>query len=101
MGMQDLSLTLDWAADKAWNPGLDDAGPFRAADPQGFFSRRVDGVTVSAISVVNHSPDFSFLGFYLCRPEWRGQGHGMAIWRHALLHAGARTVGLDGVLQHV
>lgn len=99
MSRSDLSLTLDWAADEGWNPGLCDARPFRAADPQGFFLRRADGVPVSAISVVNHSADFSFLGLYICHPEWRGQGHGMAIWRHALLHAGARTVGLDGVVE--
>ena len=99
MSRSDLSLTLDWAADEGWNPGLCDAQPFHAADPKGFFSRRVDGVPVSAISVVNHSADFSFLGLYICRPEWRGQGHGMAIWRHALLHAGSRTVGLDGVAE--
>jgi hypothetical protein len=57
----------------------------------------IDGDMVAAISVVNQSNSFSFLGLYLCRPEYRGRGIGFALWSHALTHAGGRTVGLDGV----
>jgi hypothetical protein len=32
------------------------------------------------------------------RSDLRGHGHGIAIWRAAVAHAGARTIGLDGVL---
>ena len=63
----------------------------------GFLVRRVAGRPVSAISVVNHSESFAFLGLYLCHPDFRGRGHGLAIWNAGLAHAGARTVGLDGV----
>ncbi|MBN2905897.1 MAG: N-acetyltransferase [Rhodobacteraceae bacterium] len=90
-------MVLDWAADEGWNPGLDDAAAFLAADPQGFFIRRVQGQPVAAISVVNHSDAFAFLGLYIVAPAFRGQGHGMAVWRAGLAHAGARCVGLDGV----
>lgn len=93
----ELSLILDWAAAEGWNPGLGDAAAFHAADPHGFFLAEVAGKPVAAISVVNHSDDFAFLGLYLCQPEWRGQGIGYALWSHALAHAGSRTVGLDGV----
>ncbi|CAN0596594.1 unnamed protein product, partial [Ectocarpus sp. 12 AP-2014] len=74
-----------------------DAAAFHGADPQGFFVKEIAGQPVAAISVVNHSTDFAFLGLYLCRPEYRGQGFGMEIWRAGLAHAGARCVGLDGV----
>ncbi|SNX71359.1 predicted N-acetyltransferase YhbS [Cereibacter ovatus] len=93
----DLERVLDWAAAEGWNPGLDDARPFLAADPQGFFLAERDGRPVAAISVVNHDATTAFLGLYLCLPEWRGRGIGYALWSHALAHAGARTVGLDGV----
>ena len=93
----EIGTVLDWAAAEGWNPGLDDAAAFFAADPEGFFVTERDGAPVAAISVVNHAPDMAFLGLYLCRPEWRGQGIGFALWQHALAHAGARTVGLDGV----
>lgn len=97
MSLADLDMVLDWAAAEGWNPGLDDARAFHAADDRGFFLARVDGAPVAAISVVNHDADNAFLGLYLCRPEWRGQGIGMATWTRALEHADARSVGLDGV----
>lgn len=94
----ELDLILGWARAEGWNPGLDDAEAFYAADPEGFFVA-VDEAdrAVAAISVVNHSADFAFLGLYIVAPEHRGKGIGYALWQHALEHAGARTVGLDGV----
>ncbi|RBO52859.1 N-acetyltransferase [Rhodovulum sp. BSW8] len=97
MTAEELPAVLDWAADEGWNPGLDDAVSFHAADPEGFFVAEAEGRIVAAISVVNHTDDVAFLGLYLCRPDWRGRGIGYALWTHALDHAGARTVGLDGV----
>ena len=69
MTLADLETVLEWAADEGWNPGVEDAEAFLAADPEGFFVTEDDGVPVAAISVVNHSPDFAFLGLYLCRPS--------------------------------
>ena len=97
MTSADLETVLDWAAAEGWNPGLDDAAPFRAADPEGFFVAARDGAPVAAISVVNHDAANAFLGLYICRPEWRGQGIGLDLWQLALRHAGQRAVGLDGV----
>lgn len=90
-------MVLDWAADEGWNPGLDDAAAFHAADPEGFFLALEEDVPVAAISIVNHSDDFAFLGLYLVRPDWRGRGMGLGLWQAAIPHAGARTIGLDGV----
>lgn len=97
MTAEELATVLDWAAEEGWNPGLDDAAAFYAADPEGFFVAEVAGTLAAAISVVNHSESFAFLGLYICRPAYRGRGVGYALWRHALEHAGSRTVGLDGV----
>lgn len=93
----EVALMLDWAAAEGWNPGIDDAEVFYNADPDGYFVADIDGSPVAAISVVNHSDSFAFLGLYLCRPDYRGQGIGFALWQHALQHAGARVIGLDGV----
>ncbi len=95
--LPEVRLMLDWAAAEGWNPGHDDAAAFHAADPGGFFVAEWQGALAAAISVVNHSDDLAFLGLYLCRPELRGRGIGYALWSHALDHAGARVVGLDGV----
>ncbi|MFF0558183.1 GNAT family N-acetyltransferase [Streptomyces sp. NPDC004266] len=94
---RDWALVRSWAAEEGWNPGLSDIPAFFAQDPGGFFLGRVDGEPVSAISVVDYDDSYAFLGFYLVRPELRGLGYGLATWRAALVHAGGRTVGLDGV----
>jgi len=97
MTLEDLQMVLKWAGAEGWNPGLDDAQAFHATDPKGFMIKEVGGEPVAAISVVNHSPRFAFLGLYLCRPDFRGQGHGIDVWRAGLAHAGTRNIGLDGV----
>jgi len=93
-----VATMLDWAADEGWNPGLHDAAAFHAADPEGFLIGSLDGEPVAAISLVRYDPAFAFLGLYLVRPGWRGLGHGMAMWRAAIAHAGDRIIGLDGVV---
>ena len=67
------------------------------ADAGGYFVATVAGQAVAAISVVNHDPAMAFLGLHLRRPGFRRPGIGHALWQHALVHAGDRTVGLDGV----
>lgn len=94
----EVDTIIGWAAAEGWNPGAGDAACFRAQDPEGFFVGVLDGVPVSAVSVVNYDDSFAFLGLYIVRPEHRGTGLGMATWRAGLAHAGGRTVGLDGVV---
>ncbi|MFR0354729.1 GNAT family N-acetyltransferase [Streptomyces sediminimaris] len=97
-GPDDWPVISGWAANEGWNPGAADGPAFFAQDPEGFFLGRIDGEPVSAISVVNHGPDYAFLGCYLVRPDLRGRGHGRTTWKTGLAHAGSRTVGLDGVV---
>jgi GNAT superfamily N-acetyltransferase len=93
----EIRTLLDWAAAEGWNPGLDDALPFQAADPQGFLGAFVDQQMVAGISAVAYDGHFGFIGLYICHPDWRGQGHGKAVWDAAIAYLGDRTVGLDGV----
>jgi GNAT superfamily N-acetyltransferase len=93
----DLDTALGWARDEGWNPGLDDARAFFAADPSGFFMGFADGVPVACISVVKYGDGFASLGLYIVRPSHRGKGLGKAIWDAATASAGTRTVALDGV----
>ncbi|MGH7006763.1 MAG: GNAT family N-acetyltransferase, partial [Alphaproteobacteria bacterium] len=94
----DLDRMLAWAADEGWNPGFDDGRAFHAADPLGFFMAWRDGERVAAISVVAYEAAFGFLGLYIVRPEFRGRGLGIALWREALARRHAKLIGLDGVV---
>jgi predicted N-acetyltransferase YhbS len=95
----EVETMLDWAAAEGWNPGLDDVDAFVVADREGFLVATVDDTLVACISVVSYGADFGFLGFYICRPEWRGKGYGWAIWQAGIDKLGDRTIGLDGVVE--
>ena len=98
LSVAEVGTALDWAAAEGWNPGLDDAGPFRAADPDGFLGLFEDGRLAATISVVTYGARFAFLGFYIVRPDRRGHGLGIRLWQAGLDHGGSRTIGLDGVV---
>jgi len=98
MSRAELETAVDWAGAEGWNPGLHDATPFQAADPEGFLVGLLDGEPIASISVVRYAGGFGFLGFYIVRPEHRGQGHGFALWQAGMRHLRRRTVGLDGVV---
>ncbi len=97
MSRADIDRAVEWAAAEGWNPGLSDASCFATADPDGFFGGWLGDRMIASISVINYSPGFAFLGFYIVEVPYRGQGYGYRLWRHAMLHAGNRLVGLDGV----
>lgn len=98
MARAELDLGLDWAAQEGWNPGLHDGDSFWAADPGGFLIGLVDGEPVGMISAVRYGTTYGFIGLYIVRPAFRGQGYGIALWKAAMQALQGRLVGLDGVV---
>ncbi len=98
MTRPEVDLAVEWAAAEGWNPGLDDAACFHAADPGGFLVGLLGEKPVAAISVVRYGASFGFLGFYIVRPEYRGRGYGLRIWNAGMARLAGRTIGLDGVV---
>lgn len=94
----DVELALDWAAAEGWNPGLHDAHCFHAADPDGFVIAYLGNEPVGCISVVAYDDSFGFLGLYIVRPEFRGKGYGLKLWKAGMAYLGDRNIGLDGVV---
>lgn len=97
MTRREVDLAVDLAAEEGWNPGLGDGDAFFAADPEGFLIGLLRGEPVGCISVVSYGPTFGFLGFYIVRPPFRGQGYGWKLWQRGMARLGGRAVGLDGV----
>lgn len=98
MSRLEFDLALDWATSEGWNPGLFDAAPFRSVDPDGMLVGLLDNEPVAIISALRYDDAFGFIGFYIVRPDCRGQGYGWKIWEAGMAHLGSRTIGLDGVL---
>ncbi len=99
MSQQELAnYPLTWAETEGWRPGLHDADYFYPTDPSGFFLGVLDGEPIAAISGVKYGNNFGFVGLYLVKPEYRGQGYGFKMWQHAINSLAGRNMGLDGVI---
>ncbi len=98
MTKNDLKLAIAWAGQEGWNPGLHDADPFYAADPNGFFLAEINGEPVGTASAVAYDENFGFLGFYIVKEELRHLGIGMKLCDALLEYMGDRVYGLDGVV---
>ncbi len=102
MTRAEVDELVAWAAGEGWNPGLHDADMFWATDPDAFIAADLDGALIGGGAITSYGGDFGFMGFFIVRPEYRGQGLGNALWharRDRLLNRlrpGA-GIGLDGV----
>ncbi len=105
MQLPDLRLALNWASLKGWNPGINDAEAFYAADKAGFFIGKLNDEPIGCISTVCYDALFAFIGLYIVKSEYRGKGYGTKIWQYAWQQMIARldlnqcTVALDGVIE--
>ncbi|WP_217633656.1 GNAT family N-acetyltransferase [Thiocapsa roseopersicina] len=93
----EVDLAIEWAAREGWNPGLDDAACFRAADPEGFLMAFVDGEPAASLSAVRYGETFGFIGLYIAAPPYRGRGIALRLWQAGMAFLGDRVIGLDGV----
>lgn len=98
MSRDEVELAVEWAAQEGWNPGNHDAACYVKADPDGFLIGLLDEEPIAVISAVRYGESFGFIGFYIVKPEYRGQGYGIQIWNAGLEALAGRDIGLDGVV---
>jgi hypothetical protein len=94
----ELAVAVEWAAREGWNPGLDDADAFFAADAGGFLHAERACEVVGTISAVKYGDDFGFVGFYIVKPGERGHELGWQLAEQAMARLEGRNIGIDGVL---
>ncbi|UXI03912.1 GNAT family N-acetyltransferase [Photobacterium sp. TY1-4] len=98
MAREEVDLAIEWAAQEGWNPGLNDAANYYAADPNGFLIGLLGDEPIATISAIRYDASFGFIGFYIVKPEYRGQGYGIQIWQTALDYLEGCNIALDGVV---
>ena len=104
MTRQEVDHLVDWAAREGWNPGLHDAEAFWATDPDAYIAADLDDELIGGGAITSYAGEFGFMGFFIVRPEFRGQGLGNALWNTRLKKLRARLlpgagIGLDGVFE--
>lgn len=104
----ELDTLVEWAASEGWNPGLDDAEVFWAADSEGFIAADLDLGSgpefVGGGSIVRYGRGYGFMGFFIVRSDLRGRGLGTALWFHRRDLLRSRldedaAIEMDGVFQ--
>ncbi len=80
MSRSEFDILVSWAADEGWNPGRYDADIFWNTDPDGFIAAEMDGELIGGGSIVSYQGNFGFMGFFIIKPEYRGQGLGRKLW---------------------
>jgi GNAT superfamily N-acetyltransferase len=104
MTRAEVDELIGWAAREGWNPGVHDADVFWATDPEAFIGADFGGELIGGGAITSYGGEFGFMGFFIVRPEYRGQGFGDRLW-HARrdrllsrLRPGA-SIGMDGVFE--
>lgn len=91
---EEIDRVFDWAVEEGWNPGLNDPEVFYRLDPEGFFVGELDGQLVGSVSAIAYNRRFGFMGLYIVRRQYRGQGYGVDLWDTGMLHLRGRNIGL-------
>lgn len=102
MSRAEVDQLVEWAAMEGWNPGLYDADLFWATDPEAFMAADLEGELIGGGAITSYGGEFGFMGFFIVRPEFRGQGFGNVIWQARRERLLARlgpdaSIGMDGV----
>lgn len=95
---------VSWAEAEGWNPGIGDVGVAWACDPDAFIALRCGDELVGGGTILSYDGAFGFMGFFIVRPEHRGQRLGTALWfarRDGLRArlAPEAAIGMDGVFE--
>ncbi len=71
---------------------------FYNTDPDGSFIGQLDGKTIGCISMLKYGDKFAVLGTYIVLKEFRGNGYGLALFKHAMESVPTScNIGLDSV----
>lgn len=101
MSKDEIPIAVAYALQEGWNPGCHDHECFYQADPRGFFAGKLNGKIIAVGSAVVYDEHYSFCGFYIVDPNYRGEGYGLALAKSTMDYIGSRNAGLDGVLSMV
>ena len=98
----DIPLINDWARREGFAPGTGDIGIYRQTDRQGIWTGCLDDDPIGCIAGIRYNPAYGFIGLFIVRPDQRGRGYGVQLWRQALDHLqNVSCIGLEAAENRV
>ena len=97
-----VPLVTSWARAEGFTPGAGDVAIYRHTDRQGLWLGWLGQEPVGCIAGVRYNAAYGFIGLFLVKPEHRGRGYGVELWRHALDHlADLPCIGVEAAPERV
>ena len=98
----DIPQVTAWARAEGFAPGQGDVAIYRHTDRQGLWLGWLGEEPIGCIAGVRYNRGYGFIGLFLVRPAWRGQGYGLQLWRHAMQHlADVPCIGLEAATDRI
>ncbi|KZR91859.1 Acetyltransferase (GNAT) family protein [Synechococcus sp. MIT S9509] len=82
----DIPLINNWARSEGFAPGTGDVGIYRQTDRQGVWTGCLGEEPIGCIAGIRYNHAYGFIGLYIVRPDQRGRGYGVKLWKVALDH---------------
>jgi len=74
----------NWARLEGFSPGFDDISIYRNTDSQGLWVGCLDDKPIGCIACIKYNPSYGFIGLFIVKKEFRNNGFGVKLWKHAL-----------------
>ena len=98
----ELQQVTDWAKLEGFAPGLDDISIYKNTDKQGIWVGCLNGLPIGSISCVKYNSSYGFIGLFIVKKEYRNQGYGIRLWKHALDYLnGIKCIGLEAAPERI
>ena len=97
---QETRSIAQWTKEEGWNIGLHDTQVYQNFSATSLIGAFVEQQLVGVSAVFLYNPRYAFFGLYRIKPDFRGQGYGLAMTRYRLQAARHRNVGLESSLEN-
>ena len=98
----DIPHVTAWSRVEGFAPGAGDVSIYRHTDRQGLWVGWLGNEPVGCIAGIRYNSSYGFIGLFLVIPKERGNGYGIALWKHALDHlVDLPCIGLEAALDRV
>ena len=99
---RDIPFVTSLARAEGFAPGVGDVAIYRSTDRQGLWVGWLGDEPVGCIAGVRYNAAYGFIGLFLVKPERRGRGFGVQLWRHAMDYlADLPCIGLEAATDRI
>ena len=82
--VDDISIITDWSRMEGFTPGIGDLNIYRNTDRQGLWVGWLNDIPIGCIAGIRYNSSYGFIGQFIVQEEFRGNGYGVELWKHAL-----------------